>query len=320
MSQDQFNTVGKTAYDFPRVTYWYSEPHAGTPRPRLGSNGGIYVTDFNNNSFATGDVDGPASINESWGIFLSATKSEQQEVVDATWRDDTISVVRINRMTERDYVLFFTTEYVTTPYAYVVRDCNHYNHAFNRFAKRVRTQINPRLGTRITVVDARPVEVPVFPTQNRELTTEQRKVVLKWSRENGYHFALPCAGGDCAACQRTLDAYNKEQVPVEPDVTVTVADVVQTIENVVALAKSQVTVPTYDLWLVTGYGAKYSPDHVCGHEDAFFLIDRAMSLSRTLSDGMNPNYRFYITEGVDRNYKGTITEGRLTIESGKRIF
>lgn len=321
-------TFGKTIKDFPETTYWYRTARAGSRNPY--NKDGEYLTDINNPHGTMYRADAsigvaPSSgfLNESWDTFLSLTNSPLQLCVNVSNPWDVLTVRSINKITERDYVIQFTTQAEPNRmHPYVVRDCNHYNHAYNRFAKRVREQINPKLGLYLTTVDQRPIEAPAWPKRAYELTTEQFKQVHQWVRTTRFNGPLS-EGCACSMCNETYQAFlNAQKEEEQPKVTV--EDVVNLMEQITeevkqATAEIAQNTLTYELWLVTGYGSKYQPELVCGDSDAFFLIERALNLSRTLDD-MNPNYRFYITEGTNRTYKATITEGRLLIETGKRVF
>jgi hypothetical protein len=67
--------------------------------------------------------------------------------------DAMVNTIRKVEGTDRDYMIGFYLNGLY--YNYVVMDCNHENHAYNRFAKRVREVINVKLGTSISVVDYR---------------------------------------------------------------------------------------------------------------------------------------------------------------------
>jgi hypothetical protein len=88
-------------------------------------------------------------------------------------------------------------------------------------------------------------------------------------------------------------------------------------EQALVAAQSPVGAP-YDLYTTHGWGNDWKLIHLCGHDDPFFLIGKALQLSRIYNDGMTPNVQFHIAQ--EREYKGSIIEGQFIIQSGFRLF
>jgi hypothetical protein len=74
-----------------------------------------------------------------------AGRYSNAQVLDLTADGYTLTVETVTRIAERDYVITFEKDWDYWPvqrYDYLVQDCNHFNHALNRFNKRVSGIVN----------------------------------------------------------------------------------------------------------------------------------------------------------------------------------
>lgn len=208
-------TFGKTVKDFPETTYWFRTARQ-VPRNKTNKKG-EYLEDNNNPQGyfkRTGTTpyvkDESGFINEDWDTFFKWTNTDRSNCVNLTSPWAVIQVHAINKIADRDYVIQFNTNRDDRIIPYVVLDCNHYQHAYNRFAKRVREQVNVRLGVNLAVADRRPQEEPAFPTTLKGLNDAQRALIGEWNLSRPMNVRGDWGGcrGFCNACQEVLDQYN----------------------------------------------------------------------------------------------------------------
>lgn len=286
---DNTNTIN----DFAENTYWFTTSGAGDSYRYK------FVTDINNPKQLFRDVElFPAQFYDRDWIAWKQSVAKDTETIDLTLRDQDLKVTKIKWLGDRNYVVTFQTAGWRT-YDYVVQDCNHYEHAFNRFRKRVQTQIGPSLGLDLRVKDARVKEQPKVNT--RPLRPGAAFYAFdKWTDAATSQYA--CTDPDCATCNDNWQRYQESLA--KP----TVEKVVQLVETIVA--SKPVEKPVYSLWLMVNFKA---PVEVGGDSDVFALINRAKCIVQGF-DGVTPNVSVHV-----RDDKGWI-KAEVTLEKGVVTF
>lgn len=311
MTRSEFknDTYNTKPSDYAEFTYWWSKMPGFLVTP-VNRDKRQYVTDVNNPDGWSKPytIQYVASEAGFYAPFMQDAHKNGAQVIDLTSGSGVIKVTRISKITERDYVLDLQVNDSFRKYQYVVQDCNHYNHAFNRFAKRVREFVNPKLGTNFTVVDAREKEEePVLPVKPLQLERGQQKDVALWARDKGLTFSPGCA---CHICSKTYDMYKKAQAEQPVVQQPTVQDVIELVQAITEDVKQIEVAPIYTMHISINF-APYT--EVCGDSNVLGLIRKAQEIVEAF-DRATPNVQIMIRD------RDNASVARITEEEGVTIF
>ena len=182
----------KTLYDgrtvqYPELLYWTT---VNSRRSNGWDKDHKYVVEHVQPAWGDYRVTDPTILTDGWSTFVKDVANMNHTfgvAIDVTLASSRLTIHKVEQIAERDYVLTFTTGDLgarsqTRRINYLLKDCNHYAHAVNRFKKRVR-EIARTLGITINVEDDRTeyIELPVKATTAPAADQEPYTIYAMWN-------------------------------------------------------------------------------------------------------------------------------------------